>query len=146
MTLASPISFRTFTTRVISGNIVTSEMLLNNADWDHFKFLILVVIMKTYSRHRECAFSGVSCSYQVGGCARRKLQSHTVPPCQSSVLQRLVCARMVSLLLTFETLSSACCAVLQSVSGPGETWCVKSVSHIPEDERNQNVSRRKNLV
>ena len=52
----------------------------NIAGLDYFKTLILSEISKTQNQHQEefCAFSGVTRLCQKVGCARNKLQFHTV--------------------------------------------------------------------
>ena len=53
----------------------------DNADWDCFRTLILPEILKTQNQHQgrdSCAYSEVIRSCQHFGCARNKLQFHTV--------------------------------------------------------------------
>ena len=63
-----------------TDNIVMWGILLNNADWDCFKTLILQETWKTRSQHQEefYAFSEVARSCQEVGCARNRLLFHTV--------------------------------------------------------------------
>ena len=61
--------------------IVKWETQHNIADEDCFKTLISQETLKTRSQHQEefFAFSEVTRSYQQVGCARNRLQFHTVP-------------------------------------------------------------------
>ena len=56
------------------------EIQHNDADWDCFRTLILPEIWKTQNQHQVefCAFSEVTRSCPEVGCARNRLQFHTV--------------------------------------------------------------------
>ena len=60
-----------------TGNIVMWEILHSIADWDCSRILAL---LGTQNRHREelCENSGVQSWFPQVGCARNKLQFHTV--------------------------------------------------------------------
>ena len=77
-TNAWPVGFLTFITRAIAGgNVVMREILPNSADSDFFRIPILLVILKIQNRPREAHLL-----FQSVGCAKSKLQSHTVPQSQ----------------------------------------------------------------
>ena len=70
----------TFIIQVNTGNIVMWETQHNIADFDLFKTLILRETLKTQNQHQErsCVFSEVTRWCQKVGCARNRLQFHTV--------------------------------------------------------------------
>ena len=73
--------FLTFIIHMSSNNIVMWETLHNtNAGWDCFRTLILPETLKTRNRFQEemCAYFEVTRSFQQVGCARNRIQFHTV--------------------------------------------------------------------
>ena len=72
------------------------ETLHNNAGLDCFRTLTLPEILRTQSQHQEefYAFSEAKRSCQQVGCARNRLQFHTVPQKLKLFLSMHVCAWM----------------------------------------------------
>ena len=79
-TLGSHVWYRTFTTRVITGNMVMWVKQLDIGDLDCFKTPILQETLKTQNQHQDefYVFSEVEDSFPSNGCARNKHQYLTV--------------------------------------------------------------------
>ena len=76
----------TFTTQVNTNNIAIWVILQNNGDWDCFRTPTLQEILRTQNQLQgeHCVFSEVIHLFQQVGCARNKLQFHTVQQNQKS--------------------------------------------------------------
>ena len=86
----------------------------NNAGWECFRTLILPEILKTRKQQQEefCAFSRVTRLFPKIGCARNKLQFHTVLQKLKSFLSMQVYAWMEFQLLIFGVWLLKCCTLL----------------------------------
>ena len=70
------------------NSIAMWETLQNNADWDFFNDPILQEILRTQNllRVEHCVFWEVIHLFQPVGCARNKLQFHTVSSTESEII------------------------------------------------------------
>ena len=128
--------YLTSITHVITNKIVMWVILPNKTDLDCFKTPILREILRTQNllRVEHCAFSEVIRLFQSVGCARNKLQFHTVQQNQKSFLWMQDWGWMVFPLSWF--MGSDRCSSWKHDSEPlknGETRCwtnVKLVLHL----------------
>ena len=130
--------YHTFITHVNTNSIAMWVVLLNNADWDFFKAPILQEILRIQNLLLEehWAYSAVIHSIQSVGCARNKLQFHTVQQNpKSSLWMRdwgwLVSPLSICGILLFKYLASQLTTIIQQ----GETRCLPSHDSLSKSDQ-----------
>ena len=121
--------FHIFITHVHTNIIVMWVILQNNADWDCFRTPILREILRTSGEH--CSFLKVIHLFQQVGCARNKLQFHTVQQNPKSSLWTLDWDWMVCLLWNYGIWSFVLGNTKQNHDRTGQPVVGSNTSHAP---------------